>query len=185
MAISGAKTVSLLRFHEDMDGFDSLFLAEYRGLRSLAAKHLRKLKTSTLQPTALVHEVYLKLLATDKFADRAHFICTAATAMRHILVDHARRKGQLKRGGGLLRVTLALSEATPALDLDLLALNTALDQLRLLDERQAQIVDLRFFAGFGVEEAAELLGLSERSVKRDWAMARAWLQSRLAGDASA
>lgn len=163
-----------------MDEFENHFLAEYRDLRALAAKHLRKMNASTLQPTALVHEVYLKLLrATDTYADRTHFLCTAATAMRHILVDHVRRRGQLKRGGDRIRVTLAIAELPSGESLDLLELNSALEQLTQLDERQARIVDLRFFAGFRVEEVAELLGMSERSVKRDWAMARAWLQSRL------
>lgn len=166
-----------------MDEFQRLFLDEYHGLRSLAAKHVRKLRASTLQPTALVHEVYLKLRrSADGYADRAHFLSTAATAMRHILVDHVRRRGQLKRGGDRLRVTLTLSELATGEGLDLLELNAALEQLQQLDPRQAQIVDLRFFAGFSVEEVAEILDISERSVKRDWSMARAWLQAWLHGD---
>lgn len=156
------------------------FQEEYDALRSLADAYLRRQSgTPTLQATALVHEVYLKLAGAREFADRTHFLCTAAAAMRQILVDHARARQRIKRGGELIRITLDGSELGSTSGLDVLLLHDALDRLAKLDERQARIVELRFFVGLSVEEVAELLSLSEKTVKRDWAMARAWLQGEL------
>jgi RNA polymerase sigma factor (TIGR02999 family) len=135
----------------------------------------------TLQATALVHEAYLKLAAASRdYTDRTHFLCTAAAAMRQVLVDHARRRSRIKRGGGMLRITLEGGELGATSGLDILVLHDALDRLESLDERQARIVELRFFVGMNVEEVAELLSISDKTVKRDWAMAREWLQRELA-----
>lgn len=158
-------------------------LDEYRELRSIAAKHLRRHPVgNTWQATALVHEVYLKLArGSTQYADRKHFLCTAAAAMRQILLDRARYRRRLKRGAGILHVTLDGSEvAAPGGGVDVLILDQLIGQLAALDARQAQIVELRLFVGLSVEEVAELLGLSDRSVKREWAMAKAWLQRELA-----
>jgi RNA polymerase sigma-70 factor, ECF subfamily len=163
------------------------FLDEYQELRTLAAKHLRRHPSgNTWQATALVHEVYLKLARDSsrdfsRYVDRKHFLCTAATAMRHILLDRARYRQRVKRGGKVLHVTLDGRELAAAGEsVDVLILDQLLERLAALDARQAQIVELRFFVGLNVEEVADLLELSERSVKREWAMARAWLQRELA-----
>jgi RNA polymerase sigma factor (TIGR02999 family) len=158
------------------------FQEEYDSLRSLAEAYLRRHSGAiTLQATALVHEAYLKLAAASRnYADRTHFFCTAAAAMRQVLVDHARARQRIKRGGELLRTTLESDELGVTAGLDLLVLHDALDRLEALDERQARIVELRFFVGLSVEEVAELLAISDKTVKRDWAMARAWLQRELA-----
>src|SRR5262249_33592224 len=135
----------------------------------------------TLQATALVHEAYLKLAAASRdYADRTHFFCTAAAAMRQVLVDHARARQRIKRGGEMMRTTLDGGELGANDGIDLLVLHDALDRLEALDERQARIVELRFFVGLSVEEVSELLSVSDKTVKRDWAMARAWLQRELA-----
>jgi len=157
------------------------FDEEYDQLRSLAAGHLRRQSSAqTLQATALVHEVYLRLAqSSQKFADRTHFLCTAATAMRQILVDHARARSRVKRGGELCRVTLDDVEIGGPNGIDVLILNDALGRLASWDERQARIVELRFFVGLSVAEVAELLSVSEKTVLREWAMARAWLQREL------
>jgi RNA polymerase sigma factor (TIGR02999 family) len=167
------------------------FLDEYRELRSIAAKHLRRHPAGTTwQATALVHEVYLKLArGSGIYADRKHFLCTAAAAMRQILLDRARYRRRLKRGAGVLHVTLdgrevaAPGEGVDGVDgvdsVDVLIVDQLIGRLAALDARQAQIVELRFFVGLNVQEVAELLGLSDRSVKREWAMAKAWLQREL------
>lgn len=149
----------------------------------MAARHLRRHPFGTTwQATALVHEVYLKLAVdASRYADRKHFLCTAATAMRHILLDRARYRSRQKRGGDVLHVTLDGRElAGRESGIDVLILDDLLTRLAAMDARQAQIVELRFFVGMSVEEVAELMTLSERSVKREWAMARAWLQRELA-----
>lgn len=155
---------------------------EYAKLREIAGAYVRRYAdTPTLQATALVHEVYLKLAKDRQFVDREHFVYTAAAAMRQILVDHARARQRQKRGGEYARVTLNLLDvAAPDSETDVLLLNDALERLAEWDARQARIVELRFFIGMTVEEAAEVLNLSEKTVKRDWAMARAWLQKELA-----
>ena len=138
----------------------------------------------TLQPTALVHEAWMKLFHTDElvFQDRRHFLATAARAMRQILVDHARSKQRIKRGGGWKRVDSDV-ELTPdgreGSDMDLVALDRALDKLRENSVRQAEVVELRYFGGLSVQETAEVLETSERTVVREWRFAKAWLTREL------
>jgi RNA polymerase sigma factor (TIGR02999 family) len=133
----------------------------------------------TLQPTALVHEAWLRLTQDDseaQFANRAHFFAAAAEAMRHILVDHARRKSAGKRGGGWERITLDKIEiAADADDDTLLLVDESLEKLAQEEPKAAEIVKLRFFAGLTLEEAGHVLGFTERTAKRHWAFARAWL----------
>ena len=154
----------------------------YEDLRALAARYMRNEPPDhTLQPTALVHEAFLRLVDTDRveWRTRAHFLAIAARTMRRILVDHARRRRAVKRGGGR-KVTLveglAFSEPRP---LDLVALDDALAKLGGIDERQCSVVELRFFGGLAVEEIAEVLHVSTATVKRDWRFARAWLLREL------
>ena len=159
----------------------------YAELRNLAAQRLVQEKPGqTLQPTALVHEAYLRLVGpTDarRWNDRGHFFAAAAEAMRHILVDNARRKRRVKHGGGRHRVPLDDAvPAPPASEDDLLALDEALTRLAAEDPEAAQVVQLRYFAGLSVEEAAESLGMSRATAYRHWTFARAWLLQELAGD---
>jgi RNA polymerase sigma factor (TIGR02999 family) len=157
------------------------FEAEYAALKSLADRYERLCNTPTISPTVLVHEAWLRISSGEcEFADRSHLLATAATAMRQVLVDYVRRQNRSKRGGGWLRVTMNADEIIAGRQsVDLLALNEALDLLASLDARQARIVELRFFAGLSVEATASAMDLSERTVKREWAMARAWLQMQL------
>ena len=158
----------------------------YAELRRQAARCLRRERRDhTLRPTALVHEAYLRLAAQhDAWANRAQFFAVAASMMRRILVDHARRRAASKRDGCLTRVTLDDRVATqPAADVDLLALEQALDELGTLDAGKARLVELRFFAGLSLDETAELLGTSAATVSREWRMARSWLFARLGGAA--
>jgi RNA polymerase sigma factor (TIGR02999 family) len=156
----------------------------YDELRRLAAQNLAGEKPGqTLQPTALVHEAYLRLVdgARDaRWNGRRHFFAAAAEAMRRILVENHRRKASLKRGGGLRRSELPESElAAPAVNHDLLALDEALDQLAQTDALAAELVQLRYFAGLTSAQAAEVLGISSRTADRTWAYARVWLHKRL------
>ena len=159
----------------------------YAELRALAADFLsRERSNHTLQPTALVHEAWLRLSAQDgsRWTGKAHFFALAAQAMRRVLVDHARRKQADKRGGGREPITLA-TELTPASEtsqVDVLVLDEALARLGVLDARQARLVELRFFAGLTLEEAAEALQVSPRTAATAWRMARAWLSRELAVD---
>lgn len=163
-----------------------LFDALYGELRALAAVHLRRERPDhTLQPTALVHEAWIKLAAgeTDGAGGRRRFLALASQAMRRILVDHARGRGRDKRGAGRGRAALD-PDALPAdvdAGLDLVALDAALDELARVSERQARVVELRFFGGLPEAEVAEVLGVSDRTVQREWRVARAWLLARLAG----
>lgn len=155
----------------------------YDELRRLADQHMAcEPPGQTLQPTALVHEVYLRLagqLGSD-WQNRAHFFAAAAEAMRRILVERARRHGRLKRGGGRERVPLVDVPDPPAeVDVDLVALDEALGRLETLDPRKAQIVNLRYFAGRTIEETAEVLGVSAATVKSEWKYAKAWLHREL------
>ena len=158
----------------------------YDELRQLAAQKLAHEKPGqTLQPTALVHEAYLRLVgghSEPHWNGRGHFLAAAAEAMRHILVDNARRKRCAKHGGGRQRVPLddAVS-APPASADDLLALDEALTRLAADDPEAAQLVQLRYFAGLSVEEAAESLGMARATAYRHWTFARAWLLEELAG----
>jgi RNA polymerase sigma factor (TIGR02999 family) len=159
--------------------FDSLLPLVYEELRVMARVRLnQERKGHTLQATALVHEAYIRLIGADSppWNDRRHFFFAAAEAMRRILIDHARKRGRVKRGGGRVQVTLGDVEVGSGLPLeDLLALDEAIHRLEEQDPRMAGIVRLRFFAGLSVEETAKALEVSERTVKRDWAVARAWL----------
>jgi RNA polymerase sigma factor (TIGR02999 family) len=174
----------ITRILQDMDKGDAKSAQEllpllYEELRKLAAsKMAREAPGQTLQPTALVHEAWLKLVGggSPRFNDRAHFFGAAAEAMRRILIDRARRKAAQRHGGGQQRVDIDDVEiAAPALDDELLAVNDALEKFAALDARKAELVKLRFFAGLTLEEAAGVLGVSEPTAKRWWAYARAWL----------
>ena len=158
----------------------------YEQLHRLAEGYFRRQpKGHTLNPTALIHEAYLKLAAREggRWKDRTHFLAVAATAMRQILVDHARGREAVRRGGGRQRITLDESAMPSAdRDVDLLALDEALERLAGLDERKARVIELRFFAGLTVQETAAALGVSSVTVKRDWSMARAWIERELEPD---
>jgi len=164
-----------------------LFPIVYDELRRLAGAALRRERPShTLQPTALVHEAFLRLVdvKSSRLQDRGHFIAIAARAMRRVLVDHARSRAAVKRGKAEARLSIDDVDvaAVDATDMDLVALDQALERLAAIDERQARIVELRFFGGLTVEETAVVIGASDRTVKRDWQMARAWLRRELARD---
>jgi len=156
----------------------------YDSLREQAARYFRGQRPDqTLQPTALVHEAYLKLILPGdrEWKDREHFLAVAATAMRQILKDHARRRRAAKRGGHKpQRVTLS-DLPTPAgpSDVDLLALDEVLDKLAALDARQARIVEMRFFGGLTNEQIASLLKVSTRTIEKEWRRTRAWLSAEL------
>ena len=161
-----------------------LFPLIYDELRTIAARMIgREEPGHTLQPTALVHEAYLKLFGGQPVSarDRSHFLQIAARAMRQVLVDHARGRRAAKRGRGSVNLPLEteLIAAEQPASLDLVALNIALDRLAALDERQARIVELRFFADVDIRSTAEALGISAATVKRDWEVAKAWLRREL------
>jgi RNA polymerase sigma factor (TIGR02999 family) len=169
--------------HGNRQAMDQLTPLVYQELRRLAASKMRQeSKGSTLQPTALVHEAYIKLINQHsvQWQNRAHFFAIAAQEMRRILLMHAREKRAQKRGSGDRQITLkegmALTEAHME---ELIALDTALDRLAALDVRQARIVELRFYAELSVDETAEVLEIGTATVKREWAMARAWLLREL------
>jgi RNA polymerase sigma factor (TIGR02999 family) len=158
----------------------------YDELRLLAAQKLaRETPGQTLQPTALVHEAYLRLVDVEtaqRWDSRGHFFAAAAEAMRRILVDHARRRRSQRRGGAATRHSLAgLDPAVPAPDEELLAVDEALERLHKLAPPKAQLVKLRYFAGMTIPEAAQVLGISIPTANRYWAYARAWLHEELAG----
>ena len=163
----------------DRAAADSLLQLVYKEMRKLAASYLQKQRPDhTLQPTALVHEAYLKLIDTSEinWQDRAHFFAVAAQTMRNILVDHARKVNADKRGGDARKIQLdeavGLSKKQ---DVDLIDLDGCLTKLAQQDEKQSRIIELRFFGGLTIEETAEVLKISPATVKREWAMARAWL----------
>jgi RNA polymerase sigma factor (TIGR02999 family) len=165
--------------HGDPKAADELLPLVYEELRKLAAsKMANEAAGNTLQPTALVHEAWLRLVGNDnpKFAGRAHFFAAAAEGMRRILIDRARRKGALRHGGGQLRLNIQeLDLAPPEADDQLLAVNEALDKLAAQDPLEAKLVKLRYFVGLTVEEAATLLDISPRTARNYWAHARTWL----------
>ena len=151
-------------------------------LRQLAHRHMARERTGhTLQTTALVHETYLRLMdrAGVRARDRVHFFALAARLMRHVLVDHARAKGNQKRGGGLQKLAMSSILASPAPDQTLVALDDALTSLSALDPRRGRVVELRYFGGLTVEEIARALGVSAQTVMRDWKLARLWLRREL------
>lgn len=168
----------------DKSGLDQMLPVLYDELHRLAQAYLSHENAGhTLQPTALVHEAYLRLVSREgaEWNGRAHFFGVAAKAMRSILVDHARARGRTKRGGGATPVTLTEIEDSGGggRGLDVLELDDALARLSGLDPRKASLVELRYFAGLGIEEAAESLGISPATAKREWRLARAWLQREL------
>ena len=163
----------------DAESSEELLPLVYNELRRMAAhKMANEPAGHTLQPTALVHEAWLKLVAppAQSWQNRAHFFGAAAEAMRRILIDRARRKGRQRRGSGAAHLDVdELEIASPAPDDQLLALDEALNQFAALEPKQAELVKLRYFVGLKIEEAAEVLGISEATAKRWWAYARAWL----------
>ncbi len=167
----------------DPKAADALLPLVYAELRKLAAyKMAHSASGHTLQPTALVHEVWMRLVGSDNptFESRAHFFAAAAEAMRHLLIDNARRKLARRHGGGLQRVDVEYVDLDlPAEEDHLLAVNDALDRLALRNPVQAQVVKLRFFVGMTGAESAEVLGLSERTVKQYWSHARTWLYQEI------
>jgi RNA polymerase sigma factor (TIGR02999 family) len=153
----------------------------YEELRRLAHHYMRGERPGhTLQTTALVNEVYIRLAGVDalRWRDRAHFFAMAATLMRRVLVDYARQRGRDKRDAGV-RVTMVGDAIAPQPTVDIVALDDALERLTAVDPQQGRVVELRFFAGLSVEETAEALGISPATVKRDWATAKLWLYTRL------
>lgn len=172
----------------DADACEALARLVYAELRRQARRALRREgEGHTLQPTALVHEAWLRLDAQlhANWRSRSQFFAVAAQMMRRVLVDHARTKRALKRGGSAAQVTLGTMDAEPAtpepsLDaVDLLALDDALHRLATLDPRKARLVELRYFAGLSIPEAAEALGVSEATLGREWVVARMWLRREL------
>jgi RNA polymerase sigma factor (TIGR02999 family) len=153
----------------------------YEELRKLAACRMaNEAPGQTLQPTALVHEAWLRLVGNEKWDSRAHFFGAAAEAMRRILIENARRKKARRHGGGQVRLDIQEVEiAAPAKEDELLAIDLALEKLSALDKPKAELVKLRFFAGLTIEEAAAALGISEATAKRWWAYVRAWLFSEI------
>ena len=166
------------------DSADALLKLVYAELHRQAHRYLQKESAGhTLQTTALVHEAYLKLVDQKSVAweSRSHFFAITATMMRRILIDYARTKHRVRRGGvhSDLPLENALTIGASETDFDLLALDEALNRLAAKEEQLAKVVELRFFSGLGVGETAEVLGLSESTVKRDWQMAKAWLHREL------
>lgn len=159
---------------------DELLGLVYEPLRSIAERHLYKEREGhTLQPTALVHELYIRFVdqRSVDWHDRAHFFAVAAQVMRRILVDHARRRKSEKRGGALDPLTIGAALDVAAGDtFDVVALDVALESLEKVFPQQAKLVELRFYAGLTIDETAEVMGISAATVSREWTMARAWLR---------
>lgn len=159
----------------------------YRSLRDLASRRLRHQHPgNTLQATALVHEAYLRLVGDNEklgWSSRAHFYAAAAEAMRHVLIDHARRVGAKKRGGGRARRVASVADLADEASLaDALAIDEAIEALRATDPRAASVIQLRFFAGLSIDDTAAALDLAPSTVDREWRYARAWLSRRLRTD---
>lgn len=164
---------------------DELLELVYEPLRVIAERHLHRERDGhTLQPTALVNELYLRMVDQRRVAwnDRSHFFAVAAKVMRRILVDHARRRNSNKRGGAVVPLTIGAARDVAARgeDLDIVALDAALEQLEAIFPQQARIVELRFYAGLTIDETAEVLRVSPATISREWTMARAWLRRALA-----
>lgn len=171
------------------DALNQLVPLVYNDLRRVAAAQMRREAPGhSLQPTALVHEAYVRLVDQRhvKWRNRAHFLGVAASLMRRILVDHARARLADKRGGGLERVTLVGDEAAPDSPrrVDVLALHQSLKRMAAFNPRQERIVELRYFGGLTIEEAAEVVGISEATLVREWTIAKAWLRADLSGSGS-
>jgi RNA polymerase sigma factor (TIGR02999 family) len=169
----------------DTERLGALLPLVYDNLRAIAARRMREERAShTLQPTALVHEAWLRLVGQREmpWSSKAHFYGAAAEAMRRILIDHARGKGRLKRRRDGQRIPLDVVELASREDLDeILSVDEAVRRLEEQDERMAAVVKLRFYAGLSEKEAAEALGITDRTVRREWTLARAWLQDELSG----
>jgi RNA polymerase sigma factor (TIGR02999 family) len=180
-AAPGEVTRLLLAWNAgDRAALERLMPLVYAELRELAKRHFRKERPGhTLQPTAVVHEAYFRLIDQTRvtWKNRGHFLAIASQAMRRILIDHARGRGAEKRGGEVEKVTLdvAIASPEPAREVDILALDEALERLKALDGTQAQIVELRFFGGLTIEETADVMETSPSSIKRDFRSAKAWL----------
>ena len=187
MADAGALTPLLVRWEAgDHDALIELMPAVYDELRRVASHHLAGERAGhTLAPTALVHEVYLRLGSYENISwqNRAHFFAMASKIMHRVLVDHARKRKAAKRGGDESAVTLFESRHGDSRieEVDLIALDDALTKLEALDERQCQVVQMRYFGGLGNDEIATVLGVSVATVKRDWSVARVWLRRALSG----
>lgn len=170
----------------DQSAVERLMPAVYDELRTLARSYLRRERPGhTVQTGTLVHQAFIRLIEGERveWQNRAHFFGIAARLMRQILVDHTRARRAAKRGAGEVRESLAdaLSVAVQVLDVDVIALDDALERLATIDPQQARIVELRFFGGLTIDETAEVVGVSPGTVKREWAMARAWLRRALSG----
>lgn len=169
----------------DTDVLDRLIDLVYPELRRIARRHLvRRRPGESLESAALVNEAYLKLVRAGgiRCESRAHFLALCSQIMRRILVDHARRRGFAKRGGNALCVQLdEVLLVAQSRGIEVLALNEALDALAQIDQRKSRVVELRYFGGLNIEEAAEVVGVSADTAKRDWRMARAWLIAELTG----
>ena len=170
----------------DAKAVSQLMPLVYDELRRLAASYLRRERAGqTLQATALVHEAYVRLVGekAQRWQNKAHFLAIAALSMRQILVQRARTRKAAKRGGDPQRITLDdqlfAAQTKEGAEIDLVALDTALQKLSSLSERQAKVVELRYFGGLSVEEAAEVLDVSPATIKREWTLARAWLRREL------
>jgi RNA polymerase sigma factor (TIGR02999 family) len=183
--VPGDITVLLLAWRDgDESARSRLTEVVYDELRRVAQRHMRRERPDhSLTPTALVHEAYLKLIDQRRveWQNRAQFFAIAARVMRRVLVDHARARATAKRAAGLSIALDDVDVSTAPLDVDILAIDAALDELAAVDDRQSQLVELRFFAGLTVEETAIALGVAPITVKRDWALARAWLFRALQG----
>lgn len=184
MAIPEETTVLLNRLGRgERDAASALLPLIYDELRALAVGYMKHERTDhTLQPTALVHEAYLRLVDAEhiEWRGRSKFLALAAQQIRRVLVDHARGHKAVKRGGGVGKIAYdERLHAASGDDVDLIGLDDALNELAMRSERQARVVELRFFAGMTVEQAAELLEVSPRTVKGDWRAARAWLAGQM------
>lgn len=173
---------------DDQETAEQLMLVVYDQLRGLAGSMLRQeVPGHTLQPTALVNEAYMKLVDQTRvdWQGRTHFFAVGAKMMRRILVDHARKKKRVKRGGGIHRVSLSDDvQVSKNNDEDVLAIEEALEKLAEQDPRQAQIVELRFFGGLTVAEVAQVLNVSKRTIESEWTILKAWLRRELSGEST-
>jgi RNA polymerase sigma factor (TIGR02999 family) len=167
----------------DRRALDRLVGVLYHELRRIASSQMAGGGASTLQPTAVVHEAYLRLAGghAGEYGGRAHFLAAAARTMRHVLIDHVRARGADKRWGALTRVTLGSADSgVAASEVEILDVDRALERLGRHDREKAEVVELRFFGGLSVEETAEALGISTATVKRHWRFAKAWLAREVA-----
>lgn len=172
-------------YQSSRDDVPELAQEVYDDLHRIAGEYLRRERVDhTLQPTALVHEAYLKVADRDEWKSATHFRAVASNAMRQVLVDHARARGRLKRGGNRVMLTTNIA-FEPDRDVDVLALDEALSALADLDKRKARVVELRFFGGLTAREVAEVVGVAQKTAEADWYFARAWLHDRLESENSA